>query len=72
MIVATTTAGKNGFRIVNEFHGFDRFTTTEKQVKRLVRQSRPSDCKSRTYIYRVVDGLNECRVDFDGDKLRDL
>lgn len=72
MITSTTTAGKNGFRVVNEFHGFDKFTTSEKQVKRLVRSSRPSDCKSRTYIYRVEDGVNVSRVDFNGDQLRDL
>lgn len=72
MIVSTTTAGKNGFRIVNEFHGFDKFTTSEKQVRKLVKSSRPSDCKSHTYIYRVQDGMNVCRVDFDGKTLRDM
>jgi hypothetical protein len=72
MIVSTTQVGKNGFRVVNEYHGFDKFTSSEKQVAKLVKSSRPSDCKSRTYIYRVTDGLNECRVDFDGDKLRDM
>ena len=72
MIVTTTKPGKNGFRVVNEFHGFDKFTTSEKQVRRLVRDSRPADCQSRTFIYRVADGLNVCRVDFNNGELCDL
>lgn len=68
----TATTSKNGFRVVNEFHGFDRFTTSERQVKKLVRDSRPSTCKSRTYIYRITNGETIGRVDFDVDRLRDL
>ena len=68
----STTTSKTTYRITNEFHGYDETTTSERQVKRLVRASRPSDCKSRTYIYRVEDGKTVGRVDFDGDKLRDM
>jgi hypothetical protein len=70
--MTTIKAGKSGFRVVNEFHGFDKFTASEKQVKRLAQAARPSDCRSRTYIYRVTDGVTVGRVDFDGDKLRDM
>lgn len=72
MIASETKIGMNGFRVVNEFHNFDKFTTSEAQVKKLVRKSRPSDCKSRTYIYRVQDGVNVSRVDFHGDTLCDI
>ena len=65
-------ATKSGFRVVNEFHGFDKFTASESQVRRLVWSSRPSDCKSRTVIYRVEDGKVVCRVEYNGEMLMDL
>lgn len=61
-----------GFRVVNEFHGFAKSTTSEGQVKKLVRASRPADCKSRTVIYRIENGQIIGRVDFDGSRLRDM
>jgi len=63
---------QNGYRVVNEFHNFEKNTTSEAQVAKLVKASRPSDCKSRTYIYRIQDGKIASRVDFDGKTLRDM
>lgn len=60
------------FRVVNAFHRFEAETSDEGEVKGLVADSRPSDCQTRTYIYRVEDGVIVGRVDFDGDTLRDL
>jgi hypothetical protein len=68
----TMTTTKTGFRVVNKFHGFEKFTTSEMQVKKLVRDSKPSDCTSATLIYRVADGETIGRVDFNNGKLCDM
>ena len=60
------------YMIVNEFHNFEKVTKSENPVtiRRIVRESKPSDCKSKTSIYRLVDGVFDAEMGFDGDEFR--
>ncbi len=47
------------YRIVNGFHGFEKETKSQNPatIRRIVRDSKPSDCKSRTTVYAVENGV---------------
>lgn len=60
------------YRIVNDFTSFDKLTkaTTEASIRRLVRQSKASDCQSVTRIYETDDeGTPVARLDWNGSHL---
>lgn len=60
------------YRVSNDFHGYEAITKSTDQVKRLVRKSKPVNCKSRTVITKLENGKPVCRMDFNNDQLQEI
>ncbi|RTL26409.1 MAG: hypothetical protein EKK55_07920 [Rhodocyclaceae bacterium] len=60
------------YKIVNEFHNFAKETKSGNPatIRKIVRASKPSDCKSKTAIYRLVDGAIDAEMAFNGHEFR--